>query len=411
MKTRICFDSLLKQKKDKKISILIGSRQVGKTTLLKELHKIFGGLFLDIDVFSDYEKVSSYENFINTLKINGYNQKQKVMFFVFLDEFQRYEDLTSVLKNIYDNHDNIKIFASGSSSLTIKSNIQESLAGRKHITYIYPLNFEEFLIFQEREDLTLKIKNLRRIQSKNYYTLIPDVFSLLEEFLIFGGYPDVVLAKGNDKKEALKDILDLYIKKELVDYLHIEKIRNCKILMQSLAINNGSITNYSELAKISALDSKTVTNYVEILKETFLINILKPYFSNQNKEIIKAPKIYFLDNGVRNYFCNNFNPPKKRNDIGFLFESFCIAEILKNGEEADYLKYYRTKLGQEVDIILDRISELIAIECKYKENLKSNDLCGLKNFVNQYDVKKAYLINLGEMARGEKINKIDCFNL
>src|SRR3989339_20359 len=135
MKTRICFDSLLKQKKDKKISILIGSRQVGKTTLLKELHKIFGGLFLDIDVFSDYEKVSSYENFINTLKINGYNQKQKVMFFVFLDEFQRYEDLTSVLKNIYDNHDNIKIFASGSSSLTIKSNIQESLAGRKHITY------------------------------------------------------------------------------------------------------------------------------------------------------------------------------------------------------------------------------------------------------------------------------------
>ena len=210
MKTRICFDSLLKQKKDKKISILIGSRQVGKTTLLKELHKIFGGLFLDIDVFSDYEKVSSYENFINTLKINGYNQKQKVMFFVFLDEFQRYEDLTSVLKNIYDNHDNIKIFASGSSSLTIKSNIQESLAGRKHITYIYPLNFEEFLIFQEREDLTLKIKNLRRIQSKNYYTLIPDVFSLLEEFLIFGGYPDVVLAKGNDKKEALKDILDLF---------------------------------------------------------------------------------------------------------------------------------------------------------------------------------------------------------
>ncbi|EKD93576.1 MAG: hypothetical protein ACD_28C00113G0006 [uncultured bacterium] len=408
---RLCFDLLLKQRRTKKISILIGPRQVGKTTLLKQLHKTWGGLFLDIDIFSNYEKISTYENFINTLKINGYSENQAEMFFIFLDEFQHYEDLTKIMKNIYDHHDNIKIFASGSSSLTIKNNIQESLAGRKIVTHIYPLNFEEFLRFKNKEELIEKGKNLTRIQSKEYHKLVPELFKELDEFLIFGGYPDVVLNPPNEKQEVLKNILDLYISKDLVDYLKVEKIRNCKLLMQSLAINHGGLTNHADLARLVALDTKTVANYIEILKESFLLLVLPPYFTNKNKEISKMPKTYFLDNGVRNYFCNNFNEPSKRADSGALFESFCISEIIKNGESIEHLKYYRTKLGSEVDLIIEKGNGLIPIEFKYSKILKSSDSRSLIHFIEERGLDKAYLVNLSEIDRLGKIQKRDCFNL
>ena len=412
MKDRKCFKKLIKQRRNKEVSILIGSRRVGKTTLLKQLYDTWGGLFLDIDIFSNYEKVSTYENFINTLKINGYKEGQKNIFFVYLDEFQRYEDLTLVMKNIYDHHNNIKIYASGSSSLTIKNNIQESLAGRKIITHVYPLDFEEFLTFKERPDLIEKVKRLVSIESDQYNKLIPEVSPFLQEFLIYGGYPKVVLSDLKEKKERLRIILDTYIKKDLVDYIHIEKISGCKTLMEILAVNNGMQVNRDKYGDASALDSKTVANYIEILKETFLITVVRPYFSNKNKEIAKMPKIYFMDNGVRNYFCNNFNEPSKRNDIGALFEAYCISEIIKNGEDVNHVKYYRTKMGSEVDIILDRVSEVLPIECKYTKSLGSQDVTGLKTFMKNYKIDKGYLVNLAHTHKVEEgVSKVDCFNL
>lgn len=145
MKQRKIYNKLLKEQKDREITILIGARQVGKTTILKaiyeELSKNNQTIFLDIDVISNAESVNSYEALLNTITLQGYNKTQKETFYLFLDEFQRYKDLTTIMKNVYDNHKNIKICVSGSSTLQIKQQVQESLAGRKKNSSSLPARF------------------------------------------------------------------------------------------------------------------------------------------------------------------------------------------------------------------------------------------------------------------------------
>src|SRR6056297_1673760 len=159
-KDRQVYDRLEEQKKNNKITLLIGARQVGKTTLLEELYnrlpKKSPKLFLDLDVYSNYERVSTYENCLNTLKINGYEQGSNQPFFLFLDEFQRYSDISMVLKDLADHHPDIKVFASGASSLAINKRAQERLAGRKRTIRVYPLSFREYLGFIDRSDLLKK---------------------------------------------------------------------------------------------------------------------------------------------------------------------------------------------------------------------------------------------------------------
>ena len=316
------------------------------------------------------------------------------------------------MKNIYDHHNNIKIYASGSSSLLIKNAIQESLAGRKQITHLYPLSFREFLIFKERNDLLREIDNLKEIKTKEYYKFIPEAFKYLNEFMVFGGYPEVALRETREEKiEVLENIFDLYIKKDLVNFLKPAMIDSAYTLIRQLAINNGTMANYSNYGVKAGIDTKTVKNYIRLLKETFLVIRLTPYFTNKNKEIAKAPKIYFLDNGVRNYFFNNFNDLELRNDVGILFEGFYISEIIKSGENPDNIKYYRTKIGSEVDVVLDKVSKIIPIEIKYKRKLKESDARGLKKFMKEYGTLTGYLVNLGEIDEERDIKKIDCFNL
>src|SRR3989338_5426284 len=287
-KPRKIYAHLLKQKNERKVSLLLGARQVGKTTLLKTLFeelcvnqkekglfldldiftnyekvntyenvlntlKINGfqekkkenfylfrsvnqkekGLFLDLDIFTNYEKVNTYENVLNTLKINGFQEKKKENFYLFLDEFQRYGDISIIMKNLYDNLPSVKVYASGSSSLKIKSLIQESLAGRKIINNIYPLDFEEFLWFKEDAEAIKHLKNVVSIKGENLFQAIGKLNDLLNEFLIFGGYPEVVLKNKKEEKIAvLESIFDLYIKKDLVEYLNINKIMNVKKLIE-----------------------------------------------------------------------------------------------------------------------------------------------------------------------------------
>jgi len=190
------------------------------------------------------------------------------------------------------------------------------------------------------------------IRSNTLNNLLPELYTELHDFLIFGGYPEIVLSDRSDRKDVFSSIFDLFIKKDLVDYLKIEKIKNAKLLIQALAVNNGCETKYNALAQMSGIDEKTVRNYIELLKETFLISVHLPWFTNKNKEIIKMPKIYFLDNGVRNYFINNFNSPQVRNDTSFLFEGHVISELIKGGIQAESIKFWRTKTQTEIDISL-----------------------------------------------------------
>ncbi len=403
---RKIFEKLMVQSKDRKISILIGARQVGKTTLLKSLFEDLSVknkcLFLDLDVLTNYEKVSSFENALNLLEFNGYDKKIN-FFYLFLDEFQKYPDVVKVMKNIYDNFNNIKIFASGSSSLTIKNQIQESLAGRKIINEIFPLDFEEFLLFNGENKLLENLNSVKKLKGDNLSSSLIDLRKYLEEFIIFGGYPEVVLKKHKEeKRQILESIFDLYVKKDLVEYLNIKKILNVKRIVEFLAVNNGQKIKYEEISKVSSLDFNEIRKYLEILSETYLIEILKPFYSNKNKELVKIPKIYFIDNGVRNYFINNFNELKLRNDVGYLFEGFVLSELLKSGKKE--IRFWQNKNFNEVDFVLEGDGKIIPIEVKFKEKLKSEDSKSLELFFSSYkNSKVGYLINLSCQKNSKKI--------
>ena len=415
-KNRQIYPALEEQKNNGKITILIGPRQVGKTTLLKRLYNQFRNnhncLFLDLDIYSHYEQVSTYENLINTLKLNGYQAAQQELFVLFLDEFQRYADISRVLKSVCDHHPNIKVYASGSSSLAINKQIQESLAGRKRVVRIYPLSFQEYLHFRNRDDLGDKLQKLLTIQADNLDTLLPEAFEELYQFLIYGGYPEVTQVKEREKREVLASIFDLYVKKDLVDFLRVERIRHAKTLLRHLAVNHGRETSYSRLAQVAAIDEKTAKNYVEILMETFIVTIHPPWYTNRTKELVKTPKIYFMDNGVRNFFINNFNPHDMRQDSSFLFEGFVISELIKSGILADQIKFWRTKNRQEVDLILDDGGELKPVEIKFKKRLKSTDYKGLKSYQKAYpECHHLYMINLTNNLMSDAVQHLSPFDL
>ena len=341
---------------------------------------------------------------MNTLKLNGYKENQKTFTYLFLDEFQRYPKLALIMKNVYDNLTNVKIYASGSSSILIKDQVQESLAGRKKINEIYPLDFEEVLWFKGNKKLIEAFINSRKLNGDELNKVLKELNELLKEFLIFGGYPEVVLKEKKEEKiGVLESIFDLYVKKDLVDYMKIEKILNMKKLIEVLAVNNAQKIKYEEISHATSLSFLEIKEYIEILKETYLIQILKPFYTNKNKELVKIPKVYFMDNGVRNYFIKNFNELSLRNDAGFLFESFIIMELLK--KKVKELKFWQGKNGEEVDIIIDNISYQIPIEVKFKSNLKNEDFSGINTYLKEYPkTKKTYLVNLSAQKTIKKIH-------
>jgi len=415
MLPRKIFKRLKEQAKDKKIALLLGARQVGKTTLLKELYlelsKSNKCLFLDLDILSNYEKVSTFENLINTIKLNGYKEEQNEFFYLFLDEFQRYPAIAKIMKNVYDNFNNVKIYASGSSSLAIKSQIQESLAGRKKINEIFPLDFEEFLWFKQNDKLLTNFLNINGLKGENLYSSLKEFNGLLKEFLVFGGYPEAVLKTSKEgKTEVLSSIFDLYVKKDLLEYLNIEKILDIKKLIEFLAVNNGKKIKYEEISKLTSLKFNETKRYLEMLRETYIVEILRPFYTNKNKEIVKIPKIYFIDNGVRNFFINNFNELSLRDDSGFLFEGFVLSEFLKKGIKN--IRFWQDKNGNEVDMLFEENSILTPIEVKFKQSLKSEDFRGVNAFLKDYPkTKKGYIINLGSQKTSKNINLILPYSL
>ncbi len=405
LKRKIVFD-IQKWVSKKEIIILIWPRQVWKTTLLKyffdktEWQKIW----FDLDKLKDCDVFSNYDKLIDFLKLQ-FDINQKITLFV--DEFQYCKNSEIIFKNLYDSFDNIKIFASGSSSLNIKNLIQESLAWRKKIFKIYPLSLEEFILWKNWENFDIKvfkdIKNIKDIWEK--------YLKLLYQFMVRWWYPQIVLDEDL-AKEHLENIFDLYLKKDILDLLNIKNIDSFKKLIQYLAINHWQQVNYSQLANFASIDIGTVKNYIDILQETFLIKKVVPFFSNKNKEISKAPKIYFIDNWVRNYFIKNFlEEIDLRIDKWVLFEWVILQELIKR--KFDNIKYWRTKTKQEVDFIIDNVVNIDAIEVKFKENLCSKDFYWLNVFSKLYSkiLSKMYLISKYWCDKKFLNNNIDCINL
>ncbi len=350
-------NTTIKQKTDK-VKILLGARQVGKTTLLKDSFP--EATYINIEK-SNYIDVFNSRD-IAAIKDLVYRENNgKITRTLILDEVQRLDDPGLIAKVLYDEWKDIQLIISGSLSLEIANKASESLAGRKKTFKLYPLSFKEKLVQENKiqsntQSINFDVENKIQFQTE------------LKESMQFGLYPE--LLNIEDKVNYLQELVDSSILKD-VFYLNLVKdTKSLLSLLRLLAYQIGQQINVTELSSRIGIERPTILKYLEILKKTFIIYTLSPYTKKRRDEIGKTEKVYFYDLGIRNAIINDFSPVEFRNDYGSIFENFAINEIIKLNSYygLNYQPYYwRTKWGSEVDLILQKDTKIYAIEFKLRK--------------------------------------------
>lgn len=353
-----------KRLNDRKVIIILGPRQSGKTTLIKSIYseKDSSVLWWNGDE-TDTRQI--LKNPTSTI-LKSLIGKHRV---VVIDEAQRIENIGLCLKLIYDNINKVKVIASGSSSFELANKINEPLTGRKWEFFLYPLSYKEM------------VENHGSVRENR----------LLEQRLIYGYYPDVINNPG-DEKVLLQQLSDSYLYKDILTWEKIHKPDRLESLVQALAFQVGNQVSYNELGKLIGLDKETVERYIIMLERAFVIFRLSSLSRNLRNELKKSRKIYFYDNGLRNAVIKQFNPLELRNDIGALWENFLISERKKYLHYNQILTnqyFWRTFDQQEIDYIEDRDGKLYAFEFKWNKNSRKKFP---KIFTNTYPNNETKLI-------------------
>ncbi|UCH97188.1 MAG: ATP-binding protein, partial [Candidatus Aminicenantes bacterium] len=354
------------------IIILTGPRQSGKTALLKIIEKKLAEKGEAVIFFNlEDEEILAFLNQgpSNLLKLVPTKKNQKVN--VILDEIQYLKNPTNFLKLIYDEYrEQIKLIVSGSSAFYIDRKFKDSLAGRKKIFYILPLNLADFFTFKgaaeflpfAEEIVSLDIpgsSSLSIIQHR-------ELSRLIEEYMVYGGYPKIVLEDDiSIKIELLREILNSYIKKDAVE-ADVRAREKFFALLRILASQTGSLVNENELANTLAVSTSAIRHYLYVMRKSFHIHLVEPFYNNIRKEITKMPKVFLFDSGLRNIILNDFGPIDLRPDKGNVFENF-MFKVLLDRYGFDTLKFWRSQSKNEVDFIL--VNEKKAIEVKYNSRL------------------------------------------
>ncbi len=370
---------LEKYGKRKEIIAIVGARQCGKTTLLNNFFLKLRNKNKKSITFEDQKILDMFSNnidlFIETY-VNGRD-------YLFIDEFQYAKNGGKQLKFIYDTC-KIKIFITGSSAPDLAVHGLKFLVGRVFIFKLYPLSFSEFLKFKNKKLQEIYLKN---DISKELWIMLKKYY---EEFLIYGGYPEVILSKTNEEKiKVLENIYNTYFLREIKEILQLPDNFKLAKLIKILALQIGNLTNYSELSSSTEYTNFELLKNLNVLKQTFICIEARPFFTNKKKEIIKAPEFFFLDSGLRNILINNFQKLDERVDRGGLNENFVASEIVKKDYE---LKYWRTKAKAEVDFILEKNSEVIPIEVKSQLNDKKITR-SFRNFLEMYKPQKGFVLS------------------
>ncbi len=336
---RKIYKTLSEHAEQSQVSIITGLRRTGKTTLVKQLLVDY---FPNNSIYFDLERLdnrnlfndSNFENIILALKQRGVNFSSKVA--IAIDEAQFLPNLPSVVKYLYDNY-NIKFIITGSSSYYIKNLFTESLAGRKKIFELYPLDFGEFLTFKSIP-WTPYNYNEQAFQQHDYDRLK----GYYDEYLNFGGMPEVVLTDAiTQKTDLLEDLISSYINidiKWLSDFKNADTIRNLLIM---LASRTATKLDFAKISALTGLSKPTVTNYIEMFEKTYLIQRISVASKNPDREIVKAKKLFFCDNGILNRLAKVSG--------GVLFENAIYNQLHHFGA----LSYYALKTGHEIDFILN----------------------------------------------------------
>jgi len=404
---RTLFDQIKNHLASQEITLIVGPRQAGKTTLMEFLEdelKKQGKktLFLRLDIDRDRPFFESQERLLKQLSI----EVGKSGGYVFIDEIQRKENAGLFLKGLYDMKLPYKFIVSGSGSIELKEKIHESLPGRKRLFELSTLSFEEFVNF----------KTDYKYEPANFFEVYREkALEYLEEYLNFGGYPKVVIAETiEEKRVTIDDIYQSFLEKDMSILLNIKKTEGLTSLVRVLASQIGNMVNVAELSNTLGLSVQTVKQYLWYLEKTYIIRKVTPYFKNVRKEITKSPTYYFVDLGLRNFAANQFGSATISAD-GFLFENFVYNSLKAHLKlTSTTIHFWRTQDKAEVDFILDAISKVIPIEVKYK-SLKSPEVSrSFRSFLTKYKPDKAYIVHLGSNfeadIEGTKVYFLPFFN-
>lgn len=336
-----------------KIIVILGARQVGKTTMAHELiEKSAKHLSLNCDDRDDAELLEDK----TSTELKNYFDKYE---YVFIDEAQRVKNIGMTLKKLGDLKLDAKIIVTGSSSLDLANNINEPATGRTIEYNMFPLSLNELAQHtSEREE--------RR---------------MLTNRLIFGTYPDVINYPA-EAKETLTQLTKNYLYKDILSYNGVKKPEMLHKLVKALALQIGSEVSYNELSNLIGIDKETIENYISLLEKCFIVFKIDSFSRNMRNEIKKGKKIYFYDNGLRNAIISNFAPEDARNDMGALWENMMMSERVKrNAYTKSYaqLFFWRTHDQSEIDLIEEIDGQLHAFEFKLKPGKKAQLPSSFKN--------------------------------
>jgi len=374
----------------KEITIIVGARQAGKTTLMMHLKEKLQSqgektLFLNLDWEEDWRIFASQSKSISKIQLELGKDKG----YVFIDEIQRKENAGLFLKGLYDLNLPYKFIVSGSGSLELKEKIHESLVGRKRLFELATISFDEFTDYKTEYRYSDRLID--------FYNLHPEkTYVFLEEYLNFGGYPRVVLEdETQEKRKAIDEIYTSYINRDISAFLKVEKLEGYSHLLRVLSAQLGNTVNYNELSGTIGLSLPTIKNYLWYMEKTYIIQRLSPYFKNIRKEIAKSPVYYFQDIGLRNYAIGALGNIALPNDFGFPFENLVFNIIKQNlrFSGAD-VYFWRTKDGAEVDFIVDFRTHLMPIEVKYQKLAKPELSRSFLSFIKKYRPSDAVVVNL-----------------
>ena len=339
--TRRCFEGLVREIERPEISILLGPRQVGKTFLLRELQARARktGLrtrYYNLEIPADLRTFNKTDAEVFRLL----TEKVDV---VFIDEFHYLKNASKIFKAIFDSRKKVKIFASGSSSIEIHKHLKESLAGRRLVTRITPLSLDEF----------------------NQRTPKSSAVDRCDEYLTYGGLPGLLHVPERPAKIRLLDeLLATYIQKDVKSLIKEENIRAFNNLIYLLAENQGSLVSENGLSREIGLTAATVNKHLSILENTYVCHPVYSYSRSLGNELKKSKKIYFYDLGIRNALLKDFGSLRHRNDRGVLHESFVFLQLSYALKPNTEIKFWRNKVGQEIDFVVLKDRKPFLIEVK-----------------------------------------------
>lgn len=325
-----------------KVVVIYGARRTGKTTLLREFLKgesepylLVSGEDITIQGYLSSQSIEKLKNFVGSNRL------------LVVDEAQKVHNIGINLKLIVDHIPGIRIIATGSSSFDLARSIGEPLTGRKSTLIQYPLAQLELSPTEQRHETDIRLENR----------------------LVYGAYPEVVLMQDNREREQyLKEIVSSYLYKDILELEGIRQSAKIGRLLQLIALQTGKEVSYTELGTSLGMSKNTVDHYLDLLEKAFVIQKLGGFSRNLRNEVTKNSRYYFIDNGVRNALINNFNPLELRNDTGELWENYLVIERMKRQE---YLQepannyFWRTYTKKELDLVEERNGQLHGYEIKW----------------------------------------------